>query len=62
VRLTAVRSGQTNRADAESWAYERIAERSVRTPEKKKFKDYARNWFLWGKCDYVERRRTVVVI
>jgi len=45
VRLTAVSSGQNTRADAERWAYERIAERSIRTPEKLKFKDYARDCF-----------------
>ena len=57
-RKTAVSSGKTNRADAECWAYQRTAERSVQSPKKQKFKDYASNWFLWEKCEYVERRRS----
>ena len=59
-RMSAISSGKTTRAEAERWAYERIQEGAVTSPKagkEQKFKDFAKNWFLWDECEYLFRKR-----
>ncbi len=57
-RKTAVSSGKTTRAEAEIWAYERLEEEQYVANRNLRFEVYAKNWFLWDKCKYLNRKRT----
>jgi integrase len=55
-RMTAVSSGQTSKAAAETWAIEQL-KRGLITPDKDiTFAQFARDFWVWDRCAYVKSR------
>jgi len=56
--MTAVSSGQTSRAAAETWALSQIEKGKVPAASVGNITlaQFSANWFVWGKCDYIKRR------
>ena len=55
-RMTAVSSGATSKSKAETWAINQLVNGLAKTSENPKFSTFAKNWFIWGKCKYLERQ------
>lgn len=56
-RLTGRSSGQTSKAAAEAWAYNEITCGRIKYKSNLTFTEYADNWFIWDKCEYLKRKR-----
>ena len=55
-RMTAVSSGQTSKTSAEAWAIKQLQEGMIKSTKDLKFSVFAQDWFVWGKCKYLERQ------
>ena len=57
-RMTAMSTGQTSKAAAETWAVEQIKRGLITTQRNITFGQYAQDWWIWGKCSYIQGRLT----
>ena len=55
-RLTAKSTGQTSKAAAENWSIEQLKSGKVITQKTITFQQYAENWWLWDKCNYIKSK------
>lgn len=53
-RLTARSTGQTSKAAAETWAFEELRKGLIATKKNITFKQFAQDWWIWEKCQYVK--------
>jgi len=56
-RLTARSTGQTSKAAAENWSYEQLRKGIIATDKNITFGRFAKTWWIWDKCQYVNGRR-----
>ena len=56
-RLTARSTGQTSKAAAENWSYEQLRKGIIATDKNITFGRFAKDWWIWDKCQYVKGRR-----
>jgi len=57
-RMTARSSGQTNKGAAENWAIELLRKGIILSEKNITFVQYAQDWWIWEKCQYVKGRLT----
>lgn len=55
-RMSAISSGKTTKPEAEKWAYEQIQNGTALQHGDMPFGQFAQDFWLWDKCDYVIRR------
>lgn len=55
-RLPGRSSGQSSKSAAEVWAIEQLAKGIIPTKANLTFSRYAEPWFIWGKCEYIQRK------
>lgn len=55
-RLSGRSTGQTTKARAEAWAYEELKNGHIRSVKNITFGEYAKDWWIWDRCDYVKGR------
>lgn len=55
-RLTAISTGKTTKAEAIKWAIDQISDNQFLIKKAPFFSDYSNNWFIWDKCNYIERK------
>ncbi len=55
-RLTAVSTGQTSKGAAEVWSIEKLKRGIIPSKTYMTFEQYARDWYVWGKCAYTQRK------
>ncbi len=55
-RLTAISTGQSSRGAAENWCISRLRKGIVPSKTYMTFEQYARDWYVWGKCTYSQRK------
>ena len=55
-RMTAVSTGQTSKAAAETWAIEQIKRGIITSDKNITFAQYAQSWWVWDECSYVKSR------
>ena len=55
-RLSAKSTGQISKAAAENWARDQLEKGLVFIKSSRLFSDYAQNWWIWDKCEYIKRR------
>jgi hypothetical protein len=56
-RLIARSTGQTSKAAAENWSYEQLRKGIIATDKNITFGRFAKDWWIWDKCQYVNGRR-----
>jgi integrase len=55
-RLSAKSTGQSSKAATENWAYEQIRKGKVNIKKDISFSEYAKDWWVWDKCEYIKRK------
>ena len=55
-RLNAKSTGCTSKAAAENWAHKQLREGLIFTHGNILFKDYAEDWWIWDRCEYIKRK------
>jgi integrase len=53
-RMNAMSTGMSSKSAAESWAFAYIQEGKTGTKRTLGFTQYSQNFFVWGKCPYIE--------
>ena len=53
-RLTAKSTAQTSKSAAEAWAFEQLKQGLVTIKKNITFGQYAQDWWIWDKCQYVK--------
>ncbi len=56
-RMTAVSTGKTTKAEALAWAQAQHAAGLAGRKRCPRLAQFAENWFLWDRCDYLARKR-----
>ncbi|MBB6482573.1 tyrosine-type recombinase/integrase [Spirochaeta isovalerica] len=54
-RIRTLSTGQTSKAAARNWSIHQITQGLVHVKKDQKFAQFAENWFIWDKCDYLKR-------
>lgn len=54
-RMTGISTGQSRLNEAKLWCDKFLKQGKFTEKSKRKFKDFAEEWFVWGKCNYIER-------
>jgi len=55
-RLAGLSTGCTSKGAAQNWAMEYLASGRLVRKSNMKFGDFAKDWFIWGKCSYIEMK------
>ncbi len=58
-RLEGLSTGCTSKGAAQNWAIEYLASGRLVKKSNMKFGDFAKDWFIWRKCPYVELKNTL---
>jgi integrase len=55
-RLPGRSTGKTDKNDAKLWCDEQLQSGTYISKSMMKLSQYAENWFIWGKCEYIQRK------
>jgi len=55
-RLSAKSTNQVSKSAAETWAIEQIKRGLITSPKNITFGQYAQDWWIWDKCQYIKGR------
>lgn len=53
-RLPGISTGKTNKGDADRWARDYLSSGKLNKKSTQIFSNYAKNWFVWGQCPYIQ--------